>query len=142
MSTAPAVSPLFTWKDEYGVGVATVDAQHKELIQMISQLHQAMMQGKAKDVLSGILDKLVRYTETHFADEEKIMLQRGYPRLSGHVAEHRRLTTLAHKLRADFLEGRISITIETLNFLKNWLNDHILGMDQQYARFFAQQGRK
>ena len=119
-----------------------MDAQHKQLVLMVSELHRAMMQGKARDVLAGILDKLVRYTDTHFADEEKLMRDRAYPRLSAHAAEHRRLTTVAHKLRADFSEGRLSITIETLNFLKSWLNDHILGMDQDYAAHIRKLDRK
>ena len=134
MSTS-TITPLFSWKEEYSLGIESVDSQHKQLILMVSQLHKAMMLGKAKEVLAEILDKLIRYTDTHFAHEEQLMRQKNYPRLSTHAAEHRRLTTVAHKLRADFREGRLTITVDTLNFLKTWLNDHILGMDQDYGRF-------
>lgn len=141
MSTITAVPPLFAWKDEYNLGIEKIDGQHKQLVLMVSQLHRAMMQGKANEVLAEIFDKLVRYTETHFAEEEALMRQHGYPRLTSHAAEHRRLTTLAHKLRADCAEGRLSITIDTLNFLKTWLNDHILGMDREFGQYVNQKGK-
>jgi hemerythrin-like metal-binding protein len=115
------------------VGDDTIDAEHKQLILIVSELHRAMLQGKAREVLAEILDKLIRYTDSHFADEENSMRLRAYPRFSAHAAEHRRLSSIGHKLQADFNQGRLSITVETISFLKTWLSGHMLGMDQDYA---------
>ena len=64
------------------------------------------------------------------------MRERAYPEYSVHMAEHRRLTAIASKLQSDFEAGRLTVTMETLTFLKGWLNDHILGMDQKYAAYY------
>ena len=130
---------MFAWRSTYSVGVPNIDAQHKHLIATISQLHQAMMQGKAKPVLTGILTDLVHHTEVHFADEERLMRQKNYPRALPHVEEHRRLTTMARKLQHDYAAGRVGMTVETLDFLKTWLSDHIMTMDQDYAVFYSAQ---
>ncbi|MGI6102630.1 MAG: hypothetical protein ACOYET_09155 [Bacillota bacterium] len=39
---------LIQWSDELSVGVRELDAQHQRLIQMINELNEAMLQGKAR----------------------------------------------------------------------------------------------
>ena len=34
------------------------------------------------------------------------------------------------------------LTLEVMNFLKDWLTGHILGVDKKYAPFFAAKGLK
>jgi hemerythrin-like metal-binding protein len=59
------------WQDELSVGIAGVDAQHRGLIDMINELHEAMKRGKVR--LSGaILGEMV-YAATHFAAEAAAM---------------------------------------------------------------------
>jgi hemerythrin-like metal-binding protein len=125
---------LFPWKDAYSVRMPRVDTQHKGLIALINELHAAMLEGHAKQALSRILDELVDYTEQHFAFEESMLRQRGYSALAAHQQLHLRLTSQVHELRDKLRAGKITVTIETLHFLKNWLSDHILSADMAYAR--------
>jgi hemerythrin-like metal-binding protein len=128
---------LFPWKDAYSVGFPRLDTQHKGLIGLINELHEAMLEGRAKSAMSHIVDELVDYTAQHFAFEESMMLQRGYSGLAQHQEIHKKLTAQVYELRDKFRAGKITVTIETMHFLKNWLSGHILSADMGYARELA-----
>jgi len=69
---------MFEWKPEYSVQIPEIDAQHQRLFCLAAELHNAMAQGKGKNVLEHSLAQLVDYTKTHFAHEERLMQESGY----------------------------------------------------------------
>jgi hemerythrin-like metal-binding protein len=125
---------LFPWKDAYSVRIPRIDTQHKGLIALINDLHTAMLEGRAKAALSRIVDELVEYTVQHFAFEESMLLQHGYSALAEHQLLHKKLCSQVFDLRDKFRAGKITVTIETMEFLKNWLSGHILSADMAYSR--------
>jgi hemerythrin len=133
-ATAPA---LVVWKDSYSVGIPKIDAQHKTLIDLTNQLHAAMKSGKAQQAMAKTLDDLVAYTDTHFAYEESLLISRRYSGLAAHQQQHRALVGQVRELSERFRAGRLTLSIETLQFLKTWLTSHILSSDQAYAREFG-----
>ncbi len=128
---------LIDWKSSYSVNVPEFDAQHRRLIALINDLHEAMIAGKAKETLGQILNGLVGYTKVHFAAEEKLLAARAYPDLAAHKSEHDKLTAKAVQLQSDFHGGRTSLSIGVMTFLKTWLEGHILGSDKKYGVFLA-----
>ena len=42
--------------------------------------------------------------------------------------------------QADFEAGKAALTMDLMDFLKNWLKEHIMGTDMQYAPFFKEKG--
>ena len=126
---------MFEWKDEYTVGVGSVDAKHRSLFGIAAELHAAMSAGQGKALLGKILDRLVQYTAMHFAHEERLMRQ--YPGLAPHKAEHDALTAQVLQFQADFKSGRATMTVQLLMFLKDWLQTHIMGSDQKYGPYLA-----
>jgi hemerythrin len=130
-ATTPA---LITWKDSYNIRIPRVDAEHKVLVDLINQLHAAMLSGKAQQTMSKILSELLRYTENHFTYEEGLLAQRRYSALAAHKQQHAGFTKQVRDLDTAYKAGQISISIDTLQFLKNWLTSHILSSDQAYAR--------
>jgi hemerythrin-like metal-binding protein len=125
----------FQWNDSYSVKVDAMDDQHKQLFKIIDELHTAMRSGKGKDVAGNLLRRLVDYTIQHFAAEEKLLEQKKYPGLTAHQAEHRALTHKVIAFKNDFEAGKASITPELMNFLQNWLTNHIQTVDQKYGEF-------
>jgi len=115
-------SSVFTWKQAYEVGNPTVDSQHRKLVGLVSDLHTAMSKGQGRPALTRILQELLHYTVQHFKDEEIIMSRAAYPKLVAHIAMHCDLTLTVNKLYANLQAGKATITVETLNFLKTWLN--------------------
>src|SRR3954470_24863149 len=97
--------------------------------------HAAMASGQTKGVLAKTLDRLVQYTAMHFAHEERLMRSHHYPNLAVHQAEHQSLTAQVLKFQADFQAGKATMTIQLLQFLKDWLEKHIKGSDTKYVPF-------
>lgn len=133
---------LFTWKDEYSVNIREIDDQHKQLVNMVNELHEAMMQQRAKDVLGSILNKLVSYCASHFATEERLMQTHGYPDFTDHKAKHDKMTAKVLALQSDLKAGKMNLTIEVSQFLKDWLDKHILGTDKKYSAHLNAKGVK
>jgi hemerythrin-like metal-binding protein len=129
---------MFEWKPQYSVNIASIDGQHQNLFRMAEELHLAMCSGQGKPVLAKILDRLVQYTKVHFTHEERLMNLHRYPELAAHVAEHCALTKQVLAFQADFESGKALITVQVLQFLKNWLRNHIAESDHKYAPFLKQ----
>ncbi len=123
---------LIKWSDKYSVNNFLLDSQHKKLIGIINELHTAMKVAGGKEILQTIFDELIWYTKEHFKTEEQIMQKFNYPAFKEHKLEHEKLTEKALQLQKDFKDGKSLITINTMNFLKNWLINHIEGTDKKY----------
>lgn len=132
--------PFVEWNESLSVGVPLFDSQHKELVNMINTLYDAMRRGEGKTVLADIFTSLVNYTAMHFKAEEDKMQGAAYPELAVHKEEHRKLVEQAKELEAQFRNGSLMISIEVMSFLKEWLAHHILQTDKKYGPFFAQKG--
>lgn len=131
---------VFTWSDQFSVGVKEFDDHHKQLVNLINQLHDAMSQGKGQNELGTILRKLIEYTKFHFAAEEKLMTQYKYPASNEQRSQHDALTKKVLELQAELASGKIGMSISVIEFLKGWLTNHILKTDKAYQAFFNAQG--
>lgn len=132
---------LFLWDAaKYSVGVREIDTQHKVLIDMLNELYDAMQTGKSNDILGGIILKLVNYTKTHFATEERYFERFAYPETIAHKKEHEKFTQKVLAFKNDFDSGRKSMTVGITSFLKDWLASHIQGIDKKYGPFFNSKG--
>ena len=128
------------WSDRYSVGITSFDRQHQQLIILINQLHDGMTQGKGNDILGPILDKLVEYTTLHFKAEEAALQRHGYPQLQQHIAEHKKLTDQVIDFRNKFHSGQVRISVQVMQFLKDWLLNHIQSTDRLYGAFLQEHG--
>ena len=126
---------MFEWRNEYSVQIGSVDSQHRMLFGLAQELYTAMMAGRSRASVAHILGRLVQYTEMHFAHEERLLEQHAYPGLPAHRAQHRALTLQVLKFQADFTQGKVNMSVHLLQFLRDWLDRHIRGSDQQYALF-------
>jgi hemerythrin len=131
---------IIKWSDDYSVGVKQIDDQHKELVDLINRLFDAMSLGKGREVLESVFDQLRKYTHVHFQTEERLMVIYGYPNYEEHKKEHEELINQINELKDKFKAGDRKITIEVVDFLKEWLLNHIKKEDQQYKSHFAERG--
>jgi hemerythrin-like metal-binding protein len=128
------------WSSAIDVNVEKFNTQHKGLVDLVNALHDAMVKGKGKEVLESTLSNLVDYTKNHFQDEETAMEKYAYPSLLQHRLEHRKLTDQVLAFQKKYQSGEKYISIEILNFLKNWLINHIMGTDKKYGVYFQEKG--
>jgi hemerythrin-like metal-binding protein len=130
---------LIQWSDALSVNVDVFDRQHKKLVGMVNQMHDAMSAGQGNAEVKGILNELISYTKYHFKSEEDLMLKHGYPDMEKHVAQHENLTNQVVKYVERFENGE-RISLDFMKFLTEWLTNHIKGSDQSYSSFFARNG--
>lgn len=126
--------PLMNWNDKLSVGVAVIDNDHKKLVGMVNELYDGVQSGHGKESVGKILDGLVAYTKVHFDREEQFFSQTGYPVAPAHKQEHADLTKQVLAVQQQYKSGATNtLSLEVLNFLKNWLVTHIQGSDKRYG---------
>lgn len=131
---------LFQWSDSFSVGVQEIDEQHKELVDLLNQLHTAIMEHHGSEAARRILDELADYTKTHFSVEESLMRVSNYPDFDRHKQNHEDLIGQVVALQSKLDTGEAKITFELLHFLKVWLTNHINEADKRFGGFFANVG--
>lgn len=124
------------WESRYSVGHNEIDQQHRQLIDMINKLHTAMKSGQGSREAGAIVEEMVNYSKFHFETEENLMKVYGFIGLLTHKAEHAAFIKQAGDFQTQFAAGKVSLSIDILNFLKEWLTKHILGTDSKYSPMF------
>jgi hemerythrin len=130
--------PLLKWNDGLSVGISDMDWQHKKLVDLINEFHAAMAVGKGDDLKEAVLADLLSYTRFHFAAEEKLMQQHGYPQLPEHQRQHDALTRRVRESTARLRAGHTVTSVGLAGFLRDWLQTHITQQDKQYGQFICQ----
>src|SRR5690349_10560035 len=83
--------PLIMWGPKLCVGIKDIDDQHKKLVEIVNKLNDAMVAGHGREVIGPTLGELIRYTQRHFADEERLMARHQYEHTVEHKAQHAKL---------------------------------------------------
>ena len=133
---------LIQWGPKYMLGIPSIDNQHKRLVELINQLHTAMKQRQSASVTGKILDELVDYTQVHFAFEEQAQSEAQYPELDSHKEVHEKLVGQVVDFQRKFHAGNTLLSMELMDFLKDWLINHILGTDKKYVPAMKNAGIK
>jgi hemerythrin-like metal-binding protein len=131
---------LLTWNDAYSVKIKEIDLQHQKLVELVNELHHNMKQGKGKEIVGKILHDLVDYTVYHFATEEKLFAKYSYPDSRVHIREHQDLVEQVSANVKEFEKGKGVLPMDLMEFLKNWLVNHIAKSDKNYSSFFNSKG--
>lgn len=82
---------LLQWKDEYSVGVAAVDHEHKELIALVNRLQEMLAAKRDRPDIEDRMGDLFKSISAHFALEEKFMRDSHYDQFSQHKEDHEHL---------------------------------------------------
>ncbi len=130
----------FNWQPVLETGISEIDQQHQRLVAMINSLHDAMSKGQGQDVLSGLVQEMIEYTQVHFSTEEKLMEQYRYPQTMEHKNLHMKFVDQVVQFKQKLDAGQPIATSEVMGFLKDWLFQHIAKSDKGYVTLFKSQG--
>jgi len=143
------MAAAISWKDEYSVNIQEIDEQHKMLIQMIDDLFVVISRNKEQTLeeceVCKVLERLIDYTRIHFAVEESLMRIFDYPDYEAHKAIHDQFIdeVMMFERRLKSNNNKSSeqlVAIEMLFRLKEWLVNHIVGIDKAYSRHMLNRG--
>jgi len=128
------------WKDQYSVGIDSIDQQHRKLVNLINQLTTAVDYSTGEEFEREALAELVGYTKTHFSYEEGLLEDNGYPGFEAHREEHRAMIAEVDAVLAEYEKDHDMAMRHACDYLKGWLIDHINGTDKQYSSFLIGKG--
>jgi hemerythrin len=123
------------WNEGLAIGVASIDAQHRELFDRVARFEVALERSDTAAVAEA-LDFLRSYAAVHFADEERLMREGGFPAQEEHRGEHREFTARLEALGREHREKGASafLGLRTRNWILVWLLDHVGVRDQALGR--------
>jgi hemerythrin len=133
---------LMTWRNQYSVGVETLDDQHKSLMKALNELHAASMRGQAQKVAGPLLSQLVSLASGHFSAEEKLMESIKFPGLALHRAKHKELAGMIAEFVTRHEKGDTTVYTQLLYFMRDWQTKHMQTEDQDYAGWLRAHGVK
>ena len=128
------------WSDDFKLGFAEIDTQHRWLVEATNALHEELMKGEPSDEeVSSLLNFLVDYTLTHFVTEELLFEWHHFPQADAHTEEHQAFVRTVKEWMQRHKSGE-SLDREILDFLKQWLIQHIMKSDKAYVPFLKAKG--
>lgn len=124
------------WKKSMGAGDSRMDKQHKALFGVIDDMERRITAPKDRDAVFRAWKELHGHAAYHFACQEQLMLENGYPGHAEHAAEHddflklvaRRMSEAPHNTNA--LKGMPG-------YLRKWLSGHIRNSDGRFAAYLG-----
>ena len=131
---------MFKWKDKFSVGIEKFDNQHQKLLEIGRELYYAfdnVEEGIDQyDKIIEILKKLHDYTIYHFDSEEEILEKYGYPHLDKHQEAHENFVKKIEEIDLKEIDlNQKEFSMELLNFIATWIENHIMGEDQKYIPY-------
>lgn len=128
---------MFIWKENYETGVEVFDEQHKKLFDIANSLYKLLEEDVYVDKYNKILEiieELKNYTVYHFKEEEEYMYKIGYKKFFSHKVQHDDFIKQFSKINLEKIDkGQDAYIRETLEFIYNWIVNHILKTDKEYA---------
>jgi len=150
---------FLAWMEEYAVGHKGLDAEHRQLVKIINEIHAAMEAGQISQQLRPLLKALEFAAVAHFRHENSVLREIGdhtgrYREdqtdliliandddISGHLAEHARaLIILKSIIRAFYSETHLTEQKLSHN-LRYWFVEHATKYDAHLKAFFSAKAR-
>ena len=121
------------WFDDYNIGVAEIDSQHRQIVDYINELHEATMKHD-QDLLLHAIGALVDYTISHFSFEEELMEKGDYPDIENHKKTHRVFEAHIQDYQ-NRAEAGEDVSHQIMSEVSKWLLKHIQKTDREYVPY-------
>lgn len=124
------------WDESMSVGVPVLDDEHRHLLRLFNGLLESGITPANREELSALLASLNEYVAVHFAREEALMVDGGYPDLDQHLAAHRYFAGEVAGLQAEFDgDNTTMLRMDLILLLKDWFVEHIQQTDALYKPY-------
>ena len=123
--------------DNLLLSVPLMDNQHRELIAVVNEFSTAVDAGASRAELELRVTQLIEAFQAHFVSEEGLMQSNGFPGLTLHADEHRKLIAQMTALRDGLGSGDVKLCDALALFVRLWTEQHIAGLDKTFAQFLT-----
>jgi hemerythrin len=129
---------LIVWRKEFETRVAEVDYEHRQLVDLINQLHAQLGGKTTKDTVSRFLGEVFARISAHFALEETVMRKHGYDEYQAHKAEHEALLDQIRDIMDDYEAGAYADADQALaTTVRDWFVNHFKTKDARLHRMLG-----
>ncbi|HWR03399.1 MAG TPA: bacteriohemerythrin [Humidesulfovibrio sp.] len=135
-----ATTDPLAWQEEYGIGIAVIDKEHRELFHQAKTLYHGLFGVEPAASPGKLFPALLNITREHFATEEELMRAHGYPALKPHTEHHRQILAALRDFASDYEAWKTASRKEIGIFIKNWVMTHILTEDRKLGTFLKSAG--
>ena len=129
---------FISWEESLATNIKWIDNQHKIFIKKMDKFLQAACDGKGSIESAAALKDVEDYTNSHFATEERYMLQMDYQNRKQHTSEHLKYRIIFARVKSQYaMEGASNDFIREFQLvIVNWYKNHINKHDKKMANFF------
>ena len=128
---------IIKWDENLDIGVERIDAQHRQLINTINELHLAVQYGTAGDAIMPLIARLYDYAQAHFLSEELLFADLGYQGSAEHKQEHLNFITQIEGLSKQFSYNKDFLALHVKDLLLSWFYHHIRTKDMEYRELLG-----
>jgi len=133
---------IFKWKDRLNTGIEVIDNQHKRLFEIGTELYNLTSLDDGidhYDEIVVVINKLKDYTKYHFDYEEQRLEKLNYSGLHDHKIEHQRFIDKLNEIEAKDIDiNQKQIILDIIEFIINWISEHIVGTDFKYKEIYME----
>ena len=140
------MTSLLIWREEWLLGIETLDADHQEMVRLMNLLfcrNAPERGGDAEHATPPVLDRLdavIEHVRVHFGREESFLQSIDYPHYEEHRTEHSLQMAEFIQIRRELEEsGAPCIDAETAEGIKRWFFNHAIAEDQRFADYYYEQ---
>ncbi len=138
---------MFLWKKELELGIPSVDAQHKKLLEIGNRINELILDHRESsdsyDEITDVIRELKDYTIYHFQNEQVLLEKYHYPDYDGHKKEHDDFITYLDGIDINAVEDdQIGFLKALLAKLIKWIFNHIITTDFLYKDYLIRLGAK
>ncbi len=133
---------MIEWNDKYSVGISRIDDEHKQFIDIINKAIVTKEYNGDPEELKEVLHSITMYAIKHFATKENCMIQFNYPEYQYHKEEHHDFSKKVIEYCERVNDGDSQFADKILEYLKQWLVNHIQVTDKKYVDCFIRNGLK
>ena len=120
---------LLNWKPAYTLGIASVDHEHRELIDMINRVYAELAAESGSDAIESCLEDIYAGIASHFALEERHMREAAYGEYEAHKDEHEELLDQLLDMMDSFVDDPQSGREILQQKLSDWFGKHFATFD-------------
>lgn len=131
---------IVKWSDDFKIGDVATDKEHRGLFALIHDLSDKLALGAGERSVKVTIEALVTYVDVHFENEERIMENSGYPGFKAHKQVHEKLSRQVNAFQHALERAPEDFQYyELMEFLSNWLKQHIVNLDMEFASYYKEQ---
>jgi len=125
---------MLNFSEKYCTGVDIIDREHRRLFEILADLNDLNSRGDVdkSDAIWEVVEELKDYTVKHFQDEERYMQSIQYEGLAVQQNVHQSFIDKIDNINMEDMKENQQVYLDVLiDFLANWLINHIMKMDQK-----------